>query len=136
MMKNTFFALLASELTPAQSVSAGLRERVMSSLMPRPSLLVQAEEGEYVQVLKGVAVKRLRADAHTETALWRLDAGAKIPAHGHAHEEECLVVSGTIQYMGRNLNAGDYLGAAAGDRQSEIFSPSGALLLIRGELRV
>jgi anti-sigma factor ChrR (cupin superfamily) len=133
-MNNILFCALAGELTP-QSPSENLRARVLASISQRPTRLLQAEEGEFLPILKGVAVKRLRADAHTETAIWRLDAGATIPAHGHAHEEECLVLGGTIQYAGRTLGTGDYLGAAVGEHQSEIFSPGGALLLIRGELR-
>ncbi len=126
---------LGSALTPIPA-SANLRARVMANAAaPRPLHLVQAEEGEFVRVLSGVYVKRLRFDAHTESGLWRLAPGAVIPAHSHAHEEECLVLSGSIQYVGRTLHTGDFLGAAMGDYQSEISSPEGAMLLIRSELR-
>jgi anti-sigma factor ChrR (cupin superfamily) len=133
-MNNIFLCALAGELTP-HTPSENLRARVLAGISQRPTRLLQAEEGEFLPVLKGVAVKRLRADDDTETAIWRMDAGTTIPAHGHAHEEECLVLGGSIVYAGRTLATGDYLGAAAGEHQSEIFSATGALLLIRGELR-
>jgi quercetin dioxygenase-like cupin family protein len=69
-------------------------------------------------------------------ACGRLAPGAIIPAHSHAHEEECLVLSGSIQYAGRTLYTGDFLGAAIGEHQSAIISPEGAMLLIRSELRL
>ena len=112
-----------------------LRVRILANAVARPKHLLQAEEGEFVRVLAGVYVKQLRADAHTETGLWRLDPGAIIPAHGHKHEEECLVISGSICYAGRTLFSGDFLGAAKDEHQGAITSVNGAVLLIRGELR-
>lgn len=112
-----------------------LRSRVLANARVRPKHLLQAEEGEFVRVLAGVYVKQLRADAYTETGLWRLEPGAVIPAHGHRQDEECLVVSGSICYAGRTLFIGDFLAAAKDEYQGEITSINGALLLIRGELR-
>ncbi len=129
------FISLAQALTPVKADDA-LRARVLVNATARPKHLLQTEEGEFVRVLAGVYVKQLRADGQTETGLWRLDPGALIPAHGHKHEEECLVVSGTISYAGRTLTSGDFLGAAKDERQGAITTDTGALLLIRGELRV
>ena len=128
------FIGLAQALTPAKATEA-LRARVLANATERPKHLLQAEEGEFVRVLAGVYVKQLRADGQTETGLWRLDPGAIIPAHGHKYEEECLVLSGTISYAGRTLCSGDFLGAAKDERQGVITTDTGALLLIRGELR-
>ncbi len=130
---NIFYGL-AQALTPS-APSESLRTRVLTNASARPKHLLQAEEGEYVRVLAGVYVKQLRADAQTETGLWRLDPGAIIPAHGHKYEEECLVLSGSINYAGRTLVSGDFLGAADGEQQGAISSDTGATLLIRGELR-
>ena len=132
---NSVFLGLAHALTPVKADDA-LRTRVLANATARPKHLLQTEEGEFVRVLTGVYVKQLRADGQTETGLWRLDPGAIIPAHGHKHEEECLVISGTISYAGRTLASGDFLGAAKDERQGAITTATGALLLIRGELRV
>lgn len=131
---NDIFIQLAEALTPIAANDA-LRARVLANVTARPKRLIHVEEGEFVRMLAGVYVKQLRADAQTETGLWRLEPGAIIPAHGHRHEEECLVVSGSIQYAGRTLFSGDFLGAAKGEHQGEITSVDGALLLIRSELR-
>jgi quercetin dioxygenase-like cupin family protein len=131
----TFIHLCTELELPARNAEqrADLRNRIMAQTHARPGNLVQAEEGEFVRVLQGVYVKRLRADALSETSLWRLAPGAVIPAHGHSHDEECVVLSGGIRYLGRDLTAGDYLGAQTGEHQSAITSPDGAMLLIRGE---
>ena len=130
----SIFVALAQALTPI-AAHESLRSRILTHATARPMHLVQAEEGEFVQVLAGVYVKQLRADATTETGLWRLDPGAIIPAHGHHCEEECLVVSGSINYAGRTLVGGDFLGAAKDEHQDVITTSAGAMLLIRGELR-
>ena len=131
---NDIFIQLAEALTQI-AANYELRARVLANVTARPKRLIHVEEGEFVRMLAGVYVKQLRADAQTETGLWRLEPGAIIPAHGHRHEEECLVVSGSIQYAGRTLFSGDFLGAAKGEHQGEITSVDGALLLIRSELR-
>ena len=128
------FVALADALKPS-APSAGLRERVLSVASPRPERLVQAEEGTFEPFLLGISIKLLRRDASTETSLWKLEPNAVIPAHGHQHEEECFIVSGEIEYAGRKLVSGDYLLANAAERQSSIRSATGAVLLIRGELR-
>jgi anti-sigma factor ChrR (cupin superfamily) len=128
---------LADALKPvASSDLESLRARVLQNCQARPLHLVLADEGQFIQILPGVAVKKLRADATTETSIWRLDAGACLPEHGHQHDEECLILSGTIDYQGWTLHAGDYLGAMIGEKQSKISSPTGALLMIRGERRL
>ena len=130
----SIFVELAQALTPI-APSESLRNRILTHATARPMHLLQAEEGEFVRVLAGVYVKQLRADATTETGLWRLDPGAIIPGHGHKCEEECLVVSGSIRYAGRTLISGDFLGAAVDEHQGVITTATGAMLLIRGELR-
>lgn len=130
----SIFVALAQALTPI-TAHESLRSRILTQATARPMHLLNAEEGEFVRVLAGVYVKRLRADATTETGLWRLDPGAIIPAHGHHCEEECLVVSGSINYAGRTLLSGDFLGAAKDEHQGVITTSTGAMLLIRGELR-
>jgi anti-sigma factor ChrR (cupin superfamily) len=130
--KDALFVALALSLEPI-APSANLRTRVLDQLKPRPKHLVLREEGEFLPVLKGIAVKRLRMDETSETSLWKLDPGATIPAHTHHLDEECLVLSGTIEYAGRSLGTGDYLGALKGEYQDVITSSQGALLLIRGE---
>jgi hypothetical protein len=120
---------------PAPGRSAALRARIVSAATVGRTRVVRAGEGEWMPLLPGIRVKTLRKDAEggTQTTLWRIEPGGRIPAHPHAREEECLVLAGTIVHAGVEYHAGDFLLAAAGERHQEFTCPGGALLLIRGE---
>ena len=132
--------LLAQALSPVP-LSAQRRERlrarVQAQARPRKLGTVRAEEGAWVGYLPGIEIKVLRLDAKsgTETALWRLNPGAQIPAHPHKLEEECLIVEGALIVDEVEYRAGDFLVASPGSRDPVFYAPEGALLLIRAELR-
>lgn len=112
---------------------ARMRERIMNA----SSVLVQRrDEGEWQPLLPGIAVKTLRCDAQagTQTSLWQLQPGAVIPSHPHAHEEECLVLEGSVTHAGMEYVAGDYLLVAPGALHGTFTAQHGALLLIRSEM--
>lgn len=137
-MTNRIFCGLAEQLAPLPMPTAArsaLRARLMAHCQPKSDLLIPLSEGEFEPFLPGIQIKTLRRDTETETTLWRLAPGAVIPGHGHSAEEECVVITGEIHYAGRRLGVGDYLRAVAGEVQSSIVSPTGALLLLRAELR-
>ena len=133
-------AQLAGELATGLALTpmpAGIRERLRARVLEGASgiQVVRADAGTWKQVLPGISIKRLRADAATrsETNLWRLGPGAVIPEHQHADDEECLVVEGSIVQDGIEYHAGDYLHASAGSRHVPLMAPRGALLLIRSQ---
>lgn len=137
------------ELTPEElariaqalpGVSPGrVRKKRMKTLLlerTRPKTrVVRDEEGDWLAFLPGVTIKVLRLDklAGTQTSLWRLAAGARIPPHPHSAEEECLILEGSVMHEGVEYRAGDYLLAGDNVRHSGFESPDGALLMIRGE---
>lgn len=133
-----------SEIDPAMSeltappVDAARRAAIWDAVHSRLSELhiVRANEGEWRQLLPGVDIKRLYLDPSTriETALWRIHAGAFVPAHPHTHDEECLVLEGSIIDGEQAFAAGDYLMARAGSMHARLSSPNGALLLIRSQV--
>lgn len=98
--------------------------------------VVRDRDRDWEKVLPGVFVRILHTDeaAGVQTALWRLDAGARIPAHPHEHDEECFVLEGCLEHRQERYCAGDYMMAPAGSRHATITSPEGALMLIRGEV--
>jgi anti-sigma factor ChrR (cupin superfamily) len=133
-------AELAGELATglvAAPMPDAVRERLRARVLERAAgiRVVRADAGEWMAVLPGIAIKRLRSDRErrSETNLWRLDAGAIIPEHDHHDDEECLVLEGSIIQDGVEYLAGDYLHARAGSRHLPLRTPRGALLLIRSQ---
>lgn len=126
---------LLPQAPPSPQRSEALRARILATATAGRIRVVRAEEGDWAPFLPGIFVKTLRLDAEagTQTTLWRIEAGASIPAHSHSHEEECLVLSGTILHDGVAYHAGDFLLASPGDKHQAFQCPDGALLLIRGE---
>ena len=125
--RGTMDAQLAGELATgllSPPMPANVRERLRARVLERANgiQVVRADAGIWSQVLPGISIKRLRADAATrsETNLWRLGPGAVIPEHQHADDEECLVVEGSIIQDGIEYHAGDYLHASAGSRHSGV----------------
>lgn len=113
-----------------------MRERVLERAATPGTRVLLAEEGEWVEFVHGITIKTLRRDedAGTQTSLWRLQPGAKVPPHSHRHEEECLVLEGSIIHDGVTYKAGDFLHALPDSRHKPFESPDGALLMIRSEL--
>jgi anti-sigma factor ChrR (cupin superfamily) len=131
-------ARIAAELAPVE-LSGERREALRAQLLQRCAVpttaVLRAEEGEWVPTFEGIKVKTLRLDpvARTQTTLWRIEPGARVPRHPHSQSEECLVLEGSILHQGVEYRAGDFLLAPPGSRHAPFDSPRGALLLIRGE---
>lgn len=130
-------ALSEMPLPPARK--SVLRRRIVEATLPRAAPLMEvrrADEGRWYPLLPGIALKPLRIDVAgwTQTSLWRLEAGARVPPHPHTAEEECLVVGGSVLHAGVEYGPGDYILARRGLQHTEFVSPRGAMLLIRGEL--
>jgi quercetin dioxygenase-like cupin family protein len=90
------------------------------------------EEGGWVEVIPKIHAKRVYTDGTAESWLVRLEAGAKAPAHDHPAPEECIVLQGSVRYIGgTTLNAGDYEVVQPGHHHTELVSDSGALVFLR-----
>ncbi len=122
----------------APAVDASRRAAIWEVVQSRLSAqhIVRAHEGEWRCLLPGVEIKRLYLDptTHIETSLWRIQAGAYVPPHPHSHDEECLVLEGSIVDGDNCFDAGDYVLARAGSMHARLSSPQGALLLIRSQV--
>ena len=125
---------LVPEQLPEASVRQRLRERILAQVShPAAMSVVRANEGDWRAILPGIRIKSLRKGEGTETTLWRIDAGAVLPAHPHTQQEECLVLEGSVLHGGVEYFAGDYLLAEPGLMHAEFTTTIGALLLIRSE---
>jgi anti-sigma factor ChrR (cupin superfamily) len=130
-------AALATAIGPAQLAPeriASMRSRIMSGIADA-TRVVRAGDGEWKELLPGITIKTLHVDREqgTQTSLWRLAAGARIPRHPHSKDEECLVLEGSITHDGETYRQGDYLHTRPGLRHKEFVAPHGALLMIRSE---
>ncbi|MDZ3823411.1 MAG: cupin domain-containing protein [Pseudoxanthomonas sp.] len=115
---------------------AALRERVLARAGAAGTRVLRGDQGEWRALCPGIQVKSLRRDPveGSETSLWRLDPGARVPSHGHEREEECLVIQGAVEVDGQTYASGDYLLAGPGVRHAPVAAAQGAVLLIRSGL--
>lgn len=90
------------------------------------------ETGWLQHPVRGIEVKPLAGDKERgySTLLMRLAPGTTYPTHSHAGAEQCFVVQGSINVMGKTLNAGDLLSTQAHAEHGDIFSTNGATVLL------
>ena len=123
---------VAPSLPPADRATA-LRARVLA-VPNEPSVQLQtvrAHEGLWQNIAPLVDMKMLYDDGLSRSILLRLQPGGRLPAHGHAADEECIVLEGEGSIGDIFLRAGDYHLAPKGMRHGETFTATGALLFIR-----
>jgi len=66
--------------------------------------------------------------------LYRADAGASVPQHGHRRDEECLMVEGELFLDDVLLRDGDYQLAPAGTAHASVLADSAAIVFAHGDL--
>jgi anti-sigma factor ChrR (cupin superfamily) len=82
----------------------------------------------------GVEVMPLRGDSEVVSMLVRFAQGASVPDHGHALDEDCLVLQGEMFLGDILLRAGDYQLAPAGGTHFGETSDVGVLFFFHGAL--
>jgi quercetin dioxygenase-like cupin family protein len=90
-------------------------------------------EGPWLQhPVKGITVKPLARDKERgyATLLMRLEADTVFPSHSHAGSEQCYILSGSVNLMGRVLQTGDFFSTQADADHGDIISPEGAMVLL------
>ncbi len=85
-------------------------------------------------ITEGVDVLPLRGDTEVISMLVRFAAGACVPDHGHALDEDCLVLQGEMFLGDILLRAGDYQLAPAGGTHFGETSDVGAMFYFHGAL--
>jgi len=75
--------------------------------------------------------KRLFRSEQGEAFLYRLAPGARVPAHPHASDEECVLIEGEVMVGDLFMRRGDFQLAPKGLPHTEIHTETGALLYIR-----
>lgn len=114
---------------------ARVRERVLLGIAGDAGghRTVRGGEAGWEEVFPGLRRKILHAADGAVSSLLRLDAGAVVPGHMHAMDEECLVLEGVV-HIGEDvvLQAGDFHVARRGVWHADASTPTGALLYLRG----
>jgi anti-sigma factor ChrR (cupin superfamily) len=150
-----FLVLLLSDALAQPPVDPAMKDRVKQRLMKRVQaglqkaqlavaarpevpastlglMTLRADEGAWVEILPKVHARLLFTDGTSQSYLMRLEPGAKNGPHAHADVEECLVLSGRIDYEdGTWLAAGDYQVALDTAVHTAVRSDAGALLFLR-----
>lgn len=75
----------------------------------------------------GVEVRYLQGK---KTFLVRMAPGSSIPAHYHDHDEQCLVIEGSVFQEGALAKAGDFVYMPAGTTHQPIRTEEGCTFLI------
>jgi anti-sigma factor ChrR (cupin superfamily) len=119
---------------PSDAAAARMREALFQRVHAAAPdyLFVHSHEGEWVRLLRGVELKLLRQDGGQRSYLLRMAAGARIPPHEHALDEESLVLEGDVTINGVRCLAGDYHFAPHGKPHGWLSSEKGCLLFVRG----
>jgi len=130
-------ALISNEIP--DKLKASMKQRIFErihSKAPEGVSTIREHEGEWIDVAPKLQMKVLRRDhkLNSQTALWRLEPGAIIPAHEHPVEEECLVVKGEINFGNHVLHEGDFEVVPAGINHMAMESKTGALVLLRSDI--
>jgi hypothetical protein len=132
-------ATLSADIDPVLPPPA-LWDRISAAVdqvqRPPASMTIRGDEAQWEAIDLGVYKKRLHIDtaAGWETFLVKVDPGAVVAPHGHPMLEECFVLEGAIEIDGVSIRRGDLHLGFAGFDHAAIYSPSGALLYIRGAI--
>lgn len=119
---------------PSTERAAALRATVLARAVrpdPAPLYTLRADEGAWQPIAPLAEMKLLHDDGVSRSILIRLQAGARLPPHDHAADEECIVLSGAGSIGDIELHAGDYHLAPKGIRHGETYTATGVLLFIR-----
>ncbi|MEW6145579.1 MAG: cupin domain-containing protein [Thermodesulfobacteriota bacterium] len=118
----------------------GLEERLFSQIRKEKRknstdegfLYVRQNEGEWVEIMKGVMIKNLyrNPEKNYATLLVRMEPGATFPNHVHTDTEECYIIEGDLRMGGQVFGKGDYIRAEAHSTHERISTEKGCFLLI------
>lgn len=115
----------------ARTIRRRLMERVADA--DGSHMTVDADDGEWLPFVDGVAIKVLREHEGVLSYLLRLDPGASLPPHRHPQDEECVVLEGRLRVGSKvEIGPGGYHLAHAGALHATIGSATGATIFLRG----
>ena len=135
---------LDDQTCPPESDDAGLLGRVKRRVMgvvkqewAAAHQTVRSDAGVWEQVAPGIERKMLWDAGDAMSCLMRLAPGASVGPHGHAIDEECIVLEGSL-HIGTELvlRPGDFHVGVKGVPHDHAHSETGALLFLRSSKEV
>lgn len=96
--------------------------------------LARANDMAWEPLRRGVQIKPLYAEGERISMLVQFEPGASVPAHGHGHGEECLMVAGDLFLGDVLLCQGDFQFAPRGTGHGELQSDVGCVLYFHGAI--
>jgi quercetin dioxygenase-like cupin family protein len=130
-------ALGVTPIEPSSSVKSALRERILAraasqvSTSPKTHLTVPLSDEDWHDVAPLIKIKTLFESEDGKGVLFRFEPGARLPAHEHDTDEECVVLEGELRIGAATVRAGDFHLARKGIPHGPLTSPTGALFYIR-----
>jgi anti-sigma factor ChrR (cupin superfamily) len=119
---------------PRPELKQRLLARLAADVAPPPgfSLRLAAVDDWMPHAVPGIRMKVLSVNHRAGYATLLLDvaAGTHFPAHDHAGDEECYVISGSVMTVGRRLGPGDFIHADAGTHHETLWTDEGARVLL------
>jgi anti-sigma factor ChrR (cupin superfamily) len=103
-----------------------------TSLRPGLHVVRRGEGGWSPFHADGVHLRMLYPDPvrQTETALVRMQPGARLPRHRHLTSERLYLLEGDVLFEGRRLEAGDFYSISAGTEHEAASTESGCTFLL------
>ena len=133
--ENVSLALARTALGPTPRPE--LKDRVLARLTPRAApagfvFHLAGNDDWLPHPVSGIRMKVLAANRSRgyATLLLDVDAGVRFPAHHHSGDEDCYVIAGSVETLGRRLGPGDFLHAEAGTDHPELWTDTGARVLL------
>lgn len=95
-----------------------------------------AAEGRWRAYLAGIERKTLLRKGDDVSVLLRMQAGSVLPAHFHAADEYCIVISGRLrlQQSGIGIGVGGFHWVAQNTAHEPIVADEETLVYLRGAL--
>jgi anti-sigma factor ChrR (cupin superfamily) len=122
---------LSTHPVQARAIKRRVLERVADS--DDSHLTVGPDEGPWQPFGEGVQIKVLREQTGVMSYLLRLAPGARLPAHRHPMDEECVVLEGTLRVGTRiEIGPGGYHLAHQGALHAPVSTLGGATIFLRG----
>ena len=140
VLDSVLMELLARAVAPVElpaAKKAALRERILKRVAAekatsaRTHLTVHFSDDGWVDVMPLIKVKTIFESEDGKGVLFRFQPGARLPAHEHGTDEECVVLEGELRIGSEVVRAGDFHLARRGIPHAELTSSTGALFYIR-----